>query len=143
MDHSYVHLTGEERYLISALWKTGLSLSEITNTIGKSKSTISREIRINTGKRVYRPKNVTWTCMTQSGAAMCPSAAGSGNIESVLDLPVNSSLIYSFTGQVIDEALIVSPTITPPNGYEDIITQSNSDVEALLERIFKSGFENN
>lgn len=56
MNHSYTHLTGEERYHISALRKTGLSLSEIADTIGRNKSTISREIKRNTGKRGYRPK---------------------------------------------------------------------------------------
>ena len=53
---SYTHLTAEERYHISALRKTGLSLSEIARIIGRDKSTISREINRNTGRRGYRPK---------------------------------------------------------------------------------------
>ena len=56
MNHSYTHLTGEERYHISALRKTGLSYAAIARTIGRNKSTISREISRNTGKRGYRPK---------------------------------------------------------------------------------------
>ena len=56
MNHSYTHLTGEERYHISALRKTGLSHAAIARTIGRNKSTISREINRNTGKRGYRPK---------------------------------------------------------------------------------------
>ena len=56
MNHSYTHLTGEERYHISALRKTGLSYAAIARTIGRNKSTISREINRNTGKRGYRPK---------------------------------------------------------------------------------------
>lgn len=56
MNHPYTHLTGEERYHISALRKTGLSLSNIGSIIGRDKSTISREINRNTGKRGYRPK---------------------------------------------------------------------------------------
>ena len=56
MNYSYTHLTSEERYHISALRKTGLSYAGIARTIGRDKSTISREINRNTGKRGYRPK---------------------------------------------------------------------------------------
>lgn len=56
MNHSYTHLTGEERYHISALLKTGLSPSDIARSLGRNKSTISREINRNTGLRGYRPK---------------------------------------------------------------------------------------
>ncbi len=56
MNHSYTHLTVEERYHISSLRKTGISLSEIARQIGRNKSTISREIKRNTGQRGYRPK---------------------------------------------------------------------------------------
>ena len=56
MIHSYTHLTGEERYHISALRKTGLSLADIGRIIGRDKSTISREVKRNTGRRGYRPK---------------------------------------------------------------------------------------
>lgn len=52
----YAHLTYEQRYQISALLKTQISLSEIARIIGVHKSTISREIRRNKGKRGYRPK---------------------------------------------------------------------------------------
>lgn len=56
MNHSYTHLASEERYHISALHKTKTSLSEIARIIGRNKSTISREIKRNTGKRGYRYK---------------------------------------------------------------------------------------
>jgi IS30 family transposase len=52
----YHHLTQEERYQIYALKKEGLSLEAIGKNIGRSKSTISREINRNKGKRGYRPK---------------------------------------------------------------------------------------
>jgi IS30 family transposase len=55
-NHSYTHLTEEERYHISALYKTGVEKSEIARQIGRHKSTISREIERNTGLRGYRPK---------------------------------------------------------------------------------------
>lgn len=53
---SYHHLTGEERYQISALNKAGHSQIEIAELIGRSPATISRELRRNRGERGYRPK---------------------------------------------------------------------------------------
>lgn len=52
----YTHLTIEQRYQISALFKSSISISEIARQLGCHKSTISREIKRNTGKRGYRPK---------------------------------------------------------------------------------------
>ncbi|MBW2195776.1 MAG: IS30 family transposase [Deltaproteobacteria bacterium] len=53
---SYTQLTQEQRYQISALLKTEHSQTEIATVIGVHKSTISREVRRNLGKRGYRPK---------------------------------------------------------------------------------------
>lgn len=52
----YHRLTQQERYQIYALLKEGLSLSAIAKNIGKDKSTISRELKRNTGQKGYRPK---------------------------------------------------------------------------------------
>ena len=43
----YRQLSQEERYIITALLKTHVSLSDIARTLGRSKSTISRELRRN------------------------------------------------------------------------------------------------
>ncbi|MPV87012.1 IS30 family transposase [Ostreibacterium oceani] len=56
MNYSYTHLTDYERYHIFILRKSKISLSEIARKLGRDKSTISREIQRNTGKRGYRPK---------------------------------------------------------------------------------------
>ncbi len=53
---TYTQLTQEQRYQISVLLKIGQNQSEIAETIGKHKSTISREVRRNRGQRGYRPK---------------------------------------------------------------------------------------
>jgi len=53
---SYTQLTQEQRYQISALMKTEHSQIEIAVVLGVHKSTISREVRRNCGKRGYRPK---------------------------------------------------------------------------------------
>jgi len=55
---NYTQLTQEERYQIEALIKAGNSLSEIARILGRSKSTISREARRNTGLKGYCPKKV-------------------------------------------------------------------------------------
>jgi len=52
----YTQLTQEQRYQISALLKTEHSQTEIAAEICVNKSTISRELRRNRGKRGYRPK---------------------------------------------------------------------------------------
>ena len=53
---TYTQLTHIQRYQISALLRMGHLQTEIAETIGVHKSTISREIRRNTGQRGYRPK---------------------------------------------------------------------------------------
>lgn len=52
----YRHLTQEQRYEIRIKQAEGLSHSAIAAHIGKDKSTISRELKRNTGLRGYRPK---------------------------------------------------------------------------------------
>ena len=52
----YNHLSQNERYQIFSLMKEGLNCTQIANNLGRSKSTISREIRRNKGGRGYRPK---------------------------------------------------------------------------------------
>ena len=53
---TYTQLTHTQRYQISALLKIGHRQTEIADTIGVHKSTISRELKRNRGKRGYRPK---------------------------------------------------------------------------------------
>ena len=52
---TYSQLTSEQRYQIYALLKNQHSQSEIAAKIGVHKSTVSRELRRNTGRRGYRP----------------------------------------------------------------------------------------
>ena len=53
---SYTQLTREQRYQIYSLLKEQHTLTEIAKNIGVHKSTISREVRRNTGHRGYRPE---------------------------------------------------------------------------------------
>jgi len=53
---TYHQLTQVQRYQIYALQKTKHSLSEIAAVIGVHKSSVSRELKRNRGKRGYRPQ---------------------------------------------------------------------------------------
>lgn len=52
----YTQLTQEERYQIYVLNKAEHNQTEIAMILGRDKSTISRELRRNTGLRGYRPR---------------------------------------------------------------------------------------
>ena len=52
----YKHLTQEQRYHIYQCMKQGMTHSFIAENIGVNKSTVSRELARNTGKRSYRYK---------------------------------------------------------------------------------------
>jgi len=54
--NSYKQLAYEQRYQISFMLKMGFSQTKIANEISVHRSTISRELRRNRGKRGYRPK---------------------------------------------------------------------------------------
>jgi len=52
----YTHLTQDERYQIHILKRAGKNQSEIAGLMKRDKSTISRELKRNSGERGYRPK---------------------------------------------------------------------------------------
>jgi IS30 family transposase len=52
----YKHLSQAERYQIYALMKAGHDQTQIAKLLDRHKSTISRELRRNSGSRGYRPK---------------------------------------------------------------------------------------
>lgn len=56
MARSYKHLTYEQRCQIYALKGRGDSVTEIARALGVSHSTISRELKRNSGRRGYRYK---------------------------------------------------------------------------------------
>lgn len=52
----YKHLSLAERYYIQVEWKKKVSQNKIAEAIGRSQSTISRELKRNRGKKGYRHK---------------------------------------------------------------------------------------
>lgn len=53
---AYQQLTQEQRYQIKALLDNKIAKTQIATTLGVDRSTINREIKRNSGKRGYRPK---------------------------------------------------------------------------------------
>ncbi len=68
----YTQLTQEERYQIHALMKADHSLSEIARILGRSKSTIGRELRRNKGLRGYHPKQAHRLALERRQAKYAP-----------------------------------------------------------------------
>ena len=53
---AYKQLTLEQRYEIKAFMQAGFSMLSILKLIGVNKSTVSREVKRNSGQRGYRAK---------------------------------------------------------------------------------------
>jgi len=65
----YKQLTQLQRYHIRLCLKAGYSLSSIARRLGVHKSTVSREIRRNSGHKGYRPRQAHEKAMTRRYAA--------------------------------------------------------------------------
>jgi len=66
---TYTQLTRGKRYQIRALLKAGFSQSEMAVCFGVHKSTISREIRRNMGRKGYRPRQAHEKALARRYAA--------------------------------------------------------------------------
>ena len=67
---TYTQLTQDQRYHIYAFLKAGFSQSAIAFEIGVHKSTISRELNRNRGKKGYRPKQAHVKAVTRRHQAV-------------------------------------------------------------------------
>ncbi|HEX9332188.1 MAG TPA: IS30 family transposase [Anaerolineales bacterium] len=67
---TYHQLTQAQRYQIYALKKTKHSLSEIAAVLGVHKSSVSRELRRNRGKRGYRPQQAQELALGRSSKSV-------------------------------------------------------------------------
>tara|TARA_B100000315_G_C14537829_1_gene569360 strand:+ start:867 stop:1358 length:492 start_codon:yes stop_codon:yes gene_type:complete len=74
---NYSQLTLEQRYGIYSLLKTGHTQSEIALTISVHKSTISRELKRNRGKRGYRYKQAHTKAVDRGQSKISPRIDGS------------------------------------------------------------------
>jgi transposase, IS30 family len=73
---TYNQLTQEQRYQIYALKKTNHTLSEIAAVLGVHKSSVSRELRRNCGKRGYRPQQAQELALERRQKALPRITAG-------------------------------------------------------------------
>ena len=64
---SYQHLTSQERHTIGVLRKQSLSMGEISRILNRSKSSISRELKRNTGGKGYRHKQAHELALQRRG----------------------------------------------------------------------------
>src|SRR5205085_1501244 len=69
---TYRQLTREQRYQIYALKKAAHNRTEIATIIGVHKSTVSRELARNCGRRGYRPKQAQELAQARHKAAYRP-----------------------------------------------------------------------
>lgn len=63
---NYKHLSQIERYQIYSLMKANQSITQIADQLGRHKSTISRELGRNEGRRGYRPKQACDLALSRS-----------------------------------------------------------------------------
>ncbi|GAA4821511.1 hypothetical protein GCM10011365_19450 [Marinicella pacifica] len=87
----------------------------------------------------------SWECSAINGAS-CASATGSGNINTNVDLPIGSSLVYLLLTDInaqVGEVINHSASIAMPTGITDVDPSDNSASQSNLitDIIFKHGFE--
>ena len=56
MGQHYQQLTKDERNQLYALRKARIPMTQITELLGRSRPTLYRELKRNTGRRGYRPR---------------------------------------------------------------------------------------
>ena len=122
MANSYRHLSYEERCQIDALKKEGLS--QIARRLGRSKSTISREVARNSGGRGYRPKQAEGKAAERRQAA---SAAPRKLTDSIWEVIV-SKLRLQWSPEQIAGWLRVQGIVTV--SYQWIYRRVRADREA-------------
>lgn len=77
---------------------------------------------------VTNPAGATWTCAAP-GTATCGTASGTGMLDTVGDLPVGQSLIYTITtlnAQAAGTPVATIVTVSAPAGMTDSVASNNS-----------------
>ncbi len=85
----YTQLTQEQRYQIYALRKAGFNQSLIAAELAVHKSTITRELKRNTGQRGYRPQQASQAA--KIAVAVAPPSNRSHRLVAPLVVPAITS----------------------------------------------------
>ncbi|MEO5857854.1 MAG: DUF11 domain-containing protein, partial [Pyrinomonadaceae bacterium] len=76
----------------------------------------------------------TWSCWA-SGAGACLSANGTGDIDTLVNLPSQTQATFAITGTVplgTYQRLVNTASVTPPAGTSDTLTSNNSATDQTL-----------
>ncbi|GAA4823198.1 hypothetical protein GCM10011365_24090 [Marinicella pacifica] len=86
--------------------------------------------------------NYGWTCEIESGSAVCPSISSDRDLDLLLDLPANSSLVFNSRAfLVIDEedSGLMLATLLPPDNILDTDISNNFSSVNIRDTIFADG----
>ncbi|HEX5691760.1 MAG TPA: DUF11 domain-containing protein, partial [Roseiflexaceae bacterium] len=80
---------------------------------------------------------VTWTCGNATGGASCAAASGSGNVNTTVNLPSNSSVTFLVNGTLASTtsgSLANTATVTAPSTVNDTNSSNNSatDTDTII-----------
>jgi len=81
--------------------------------------------------------DVTWTCAGAGGGA-CSVAAGSGDINTTVTVPVGATVTFLASGTVAPDAegvLVNTATVMPPPGASDPSSANNTDADSLTPQV--------
>jgi VCBS repeat-containing protein len=86
----------------------------------------------------------SWSCTGISGG-VCPTPAGSGAINFLVDLPANGSVVINAQGTFgtnpLPTTITNTVTVSPPAGIPDNVPGNNSRSVTLTVPVFSDGFE--
>ena len=94
---TYTHVTSEERRLIHQWKQEGFTQRKIAGLLSRAPSTISRELKRNTGKRGYRPRQA------QAFADKRAKRPGRRRFTDVVRKDVEEKLVQGWTPEIICE----------------------------------------
>lgn len=83
---TYQHLSHHERYQIAALMKAGQNQTQIATILGRHKSTISREVTRNKGRRGYRPRQATLSAEARAQGSRNAKTVSQETLRQAFDL---------------------------------------------------------
>ncbi|MBX9902628.1 MAG: IS30 family transposase [Burkholderiaceae bacterium] len=114
---TYTHLTQDERYQIYILKKAGHDQSAIAEIMERSKSTISRELKRNSGSRGYRPKQAQALSLARQSTD-------------------NATTVHADTWAFADAKLVLHWSPEQISGYLRVNNQPGVSHESIYKRIY-------